>query len=449
MPIKKVKKTTKAKSAPRKTKDSLQTPKGTKDILGEEYFSTQGFLEKASEIAMYYGFQPIETPIFEKEEIFNPVGEYSDIVQKEMYLLKTKGGDHLALRPEGTAPIMRAYIQHGMHAKPQPVMFYYGGPYFRYENPQRGRMREMRQFGLEMLGTDKSIADACVIKVLLTILDEAGLKDMTVHINSLGDKDCRTSYKRALTSYFKKHAGKLNAHEKDVLKYNPLRLLDSKNPALVEAKEEAPESIDYLTGPAKQHFKEVLEYLDSMDITYQMDSTLVRGLDYYSRTVFEIKSSKTNESDEENESANIEVAGGGRYDYLAKALGSKKEVPSVGGAIGISRLISLGYGSKLTPRILKKPKVYFIQLGFEAKLKSLTAIEILRKAKLPIRQSLSKDSLSQQLAMAERLQIPWVIILGQKEVLENTVIVRNMNDRSQKTVSIEKLADYIKKMIAK
>ncbi len=438
-------------AAPKKAKITPTAPKGMRDIRGDEYFDVQGFIEKAAEIAIYYGFAPIETPILEKEELYAPVGEYTDIVKKEMYSLRTKGGDRLAMRPEGTSAIVRAYIEHGMHTQPQPVMFYYSGPYFRHDKPQRGRFREFRQFGLEVLGTEKSIADAIIIRVLLTILNEAGVENVCVEINSLGDKDCRTAYKRALASYFKKHTNKLSSDAKDLLKNNPLRLLDSKDPEIEKLKDAAPQSIEFLQGPAKQHFKEVLEYLDALDITYQINSNLVRGLDYYNRTAFEFKEILSDEDVEEKEEKKrpIEFGGGGRYDYLGRMLGARRPVPAVGGAIGVDRILMLTKHKNLTPRIVKKPKVFFIQLGFEAKLKSLCVVEILRKGRLPVKHSLSKDGLTSQLAMAEKLKIPWVIIMGQKEVLENSIIVRNMADRSQKTVKIEALADYIKDAIAK
>jgi histidyl-tRNA synthetase len=443
----------------KEAKENFQTPKGMRDIIGDEVFAYQGFFEKAQEVALYYGFTPIETPHLEFEDVFTrAVGEYTDIAQKEMYTLKTKGGDPLALRPEGTAAIARAYIEHGMHTWPQPVMLYYGGSFFRHENTQRGRLREFKQFGLEILGSEKSIADATIIKVFATILDELGIKGITIDINSLGDKDCRASYKKALFNYFKKHSNVLGAHEKELLQKNPLRILDSKNPAVMELVKDAPESLEHLTGASKQHFKEVLEYLDALSIPYRVNSRLVRGLDYYSRTVFEILEAPIEEPAVEGEEAPtkkeathapLAIASGGRYDYLGKALGSRKDIPAVGGAIGVDRLLMLPEAKRLKPRVLKTPKVFFIQLGFEAKLKSLAVIDILRKAKLPLKQTLSKDSLSIQLGMAERLGVPWVIILGQKEVIENSVIIRNMEDRSQQSVPIPELADYIKKVVAK
>lgn len=455
----------KEKKPKAKKQFELKSPRGVHDIMGEEYFSYQGFFEKAEEIALYYGFQPIETPILEQEELFTrSVGEFSDIAQKEMYTLRTRGGDKLALRPEGTAPIIRAYAEHGMHTRPQPVLLYYRGPFFRHDKPQRGRFREFRQFGVEAIGSDKSIVDALIIRLFLAILEEVGITNLTVDVNSLGDKECRTEYKKALVAYFRKHTGKLNTEGKALLKNNPLRLLDSKDPVICELKDEAPETMEFLQGPSKQHFKEVLEYLDSMDVNYRINGNLVRGLDYYSRTVFEIVETQEdaeneNDSDEkegekkkekkEEQPRALELGGGGRYDLLGKMLGTRRPLPAVGGALGVDRILMHEKVKKLDPRIIKKPKVFFIQLGFDAKLKSLPLIDNLRHAKIPIQQSLSKDKLSVQLASVEKLGVPWVIILGEKEVIDGTVMVRDMHDRSQKTVKQEELVTYLKKHIAR
>jgi histidyl-tRNA synthetase len=261
--------------------------KGMSDIIGEEYYAYSGFFEKASEIAMYYGFKPIETPILEKEELFlSGVGQDTDIVEKEMYSLKTKGGDHLVMRPEGTAPIMRAYVEHGMQSWTQPVMLYYKGPFFRHENPQKGRTRQFQSFGLEILGSAKAIADATVIHTTMIILKEAGLENLVLNINSIGDKECRPKYIRELANHYKKHLGELCADCKRRIKENPLRLLDCKNPKCQEVKESAPSSITHLCDECRSHFKEVLEYLEALNIPYRINNNLVRGLDYYSRTVF-------------------------------------------------------------------------------------------------------------------------------------------------------------------
>ena len=265
------------------------SPKGMRDIMNEEYYGFQGFFEKAQEVAVYYGFKPIETPIMEHEEIFtSSIGVGTDIVDKEMYTLKTKGGDHLALRPEHTAPLMRAYIEHGMQTMPQPVMFYQYGPIFRHDKPQRGRYRQFWQFDLDSLGSDKSIMDALVIKAGMSILEDAGAENLSININSIGDKECRSGFVRELTNYYRKHINQLPGVDRERLKTNPLRILDSKEEKTKELNVGAPDSISFLCASCKKHFKEVLEYLEEMNIPYSINKTLVRGVSYYTRTVFEI-----------------------------------------------------------------------------------------------------------------------------------------------------------------
>ena len=419
----------------------VSSPKGMRDLMNEEYYSFQGFFEKAQEIAVYYGFKPIETPMLENEEIFTTsIGQGTDIIDKEMYTLKTKGGDHLALRPEHTAPLMRAYIEHGMQSMPQPVMLYHYGPVFRHDKPQRGRYRQFWQFDLDSLGSDKSIMDALVIKVGISILEEAGAGNLSIDINSIGDKECRNGYIKELTSYYRKHINQLPGVDRERLKINPLRVLDSKEEKTKEINENAPDSVSYLCPSCKKHFKEVLEYLEEMNIQYNINKNLVRGLSYYTRTVFEVYTPS------EEGGLPVQVASGGRYDYLARQIGGKKDVPSVGFSMGVDRVVGSKWYKKLSPRILKKPKIYFIQLGSEAKLKSLNIIEILRKAHIPIAQSLSKDSLGSQLAIAEKLSIPYSLIFGVKEALDNAVIVRDMSNRSQDTIKLNKLLEYLKKL---
>jgi len=437
------------KKKTKKDEGELQSVKGMRDLIGEEVFCLQGFMEKAAEIALYYGFQPIETPVLEKTDLFSRgVGDVTDIVEKEMYTLRTRGGDKLALRPEGTAAVMRAYFENGMQAKPQPIMLYYSGPFFRHEKPQKGRYRQFYQFGFEILGTKKSVADATVIRLTTLILAEAGITNVKVKINSIGDDESRTVYRRELLTYYKKNARNICADCRERLKKNPLRVLDCKEPKCQPIKGEAPEIISYLNPESKQHFKEVLEYLEMMNVPYEIDNTLVRGLDYYSHTVFEVVTATEDQEAVEGEEVapELALAAGGRYNYLSKMLKAKKDVPGVGGSIGVDRIISLPNYAKLAPRIVKKPKVFFIQLSFEAKLKCFEVIEILRQAKIPVAQSLSKDSIGAQLAIAEKMKVPYTLILGQKEAMENTVIVRNMDTRSQDTVPIDSLAQYIKKM---
>lgn len=438
--MKKPKEKSKAKGKQR----DLSTPKGMRDIMNEEYYNFQGFFEKAQEVAVYYGFKPMETPMMEHEDTFtSSIGIGTDIIDKEMYTLKTKGGDHLALRPEHTAPLMRAYIEHGMQNMPQPVMTYQYGPIFRHDKPQAGRYRQFWQFDIDSLGSEKSIMDALVIKAGMTILEEAGASNLSIDINSIGDKECRGQYIKELVNYYKKHLKDLPTIDRERLKTNPLRILDSKEEKTKEINEQAPDSLSFLCPSCKKHFKEVLEYLEEMGINYNLNKNLVRGLSYYTRTVFEIYT----ESKAEDGSINtIQVASGGRYDYLAKALGGKKDVAAVGFSIGVDRVISSPWYKKLSPRIMKKPKIYFIQLGGEAKLKSLNIVETLRKAHIPLAQSLSKDSLGAQLAIAEKLSIPYALIFGVKEALDDSVIVRNMETRSQETVKLKKLLEYLKEL---
>lgn len=420
------------------TPHELQTPKGTRDIIGDTYYKFQGLFEKAQEVAVYYGFKPIETPILEHEHVFtSAVGVGTDIIDKEMYTLKTKGGDYLAMRPEQTAGLMRAYVEHGMQSLPQPVLLYHSGPVFRHDNPQKGRYRQFYQFDVDALGSENSILDALIIKTLISILEDAGAKNLVVNINSIGDKESRPAYLKALVAYYKKHTKDLPEIDQERLKTNPLRILDSKHPLTKTLNESAPDSISFLSSNGKKHFKKVLQYLDDMNITYEIDKLLVRGLSYYTHTVFEIM--------EKNEDGTMQtIAGGGRYDYLGKMIGSKKDIPAVGGSLGMDRIVERPWFKNLAPRILKRPKIFFVQLGFEAKLKSLQVIEILRKAKIPVEQSISKDSLGSQLGMAEKLGVPYALIFGQKEALEESVIVRNMQTRSQETIKISALCDYIK-----
>ena len=426
-------------------KEPAQTSKGMRDLIGEELFGYQGFFEKASEVALYYGFKPIETPMVEDIRIYlSGIGEGTDVVDKELYSLKTKGGDVLALRPEFTAGVMRSYIQQGMQSLPQPVQLYSHGPCFRHDKPQKGRYREFYQFNMEILGTDKSIADATIIRLTMLILEEAGLKNLTLEINSIGDKECRPAYRKELVNYYKKHVSEICADCKARLKTNPLRMLDCKEERCQPVKAGAPTSVSFLCDTCKHQFKEVLEYLETLGVEYAINNHLVRGLDYYTKTVFEIKlKDATNEDG--TISQGLSVASGGRYDYLAKVLGNKKEVPGVGVGIGADRVLMEEHAA-LMPRIVKKPKMYFIQLGFDAKLKSLLVTEILRKCRIPVSHSLSKDSLGTQLGMAEKLDVPYALILGQREVFDNTIIVRNMANRSQEIIKIDKLAEHLKKI---
>ena len=434
-----------------KTKNMLQTPKGMHDILADEYVFYQSVFEKAEKVASYYGFQPIQTPILEKTELFTVgVGAATDIVEKQMYSFRTKGGDHLSLIPEMTAPIMRAYLEHGMHTLPQPVMLWRKGSCFRHENPQKGRTREFQQFDLEIIGEPKPIAEVIVIRVLKSIFEELDFPPLIVHINSIGDKECRPAYRKELVSYYRRKINNLCPDCKRRLKENPLRLLDCKEEKCIELKDGAPQMANHLCSSCKQHFREVLEALDSADIFYALDNHLVRGLDYYTRTVFEIFSAQGGSAsggEKEVSTTSNALAGGGRYDYLAKTL-SKKDFPAMGAAIGVDRIVQLMHDKKILPKQKKQPKVFLIQLGNAAKYKSLEIIEMFRKAHLPLNQSISKDSLRGQLNLASKLDMAYALILGQQEVLKNSIILRDMKLGNQETINFRDLVEVIKKKIA-
>lgn len=438
--------------------DLLHSPKGTRDLLGEDYELQKEISEKAEKIAAYYGFSPIETPHIEKEKLFTTtLGETSDIVEKQMYTIRTKGGDHLVLRPEYTAPVMRAYLEHGMHTLPQPVMLYYNGALFRHENPQKGRLREYHSFGLEILGAQDEIADALILRLTTLILKEIGVKSYIVNINSIGDKDCAPIYKKELISFLRKKTSHLCNDCKRRLKTNPLRVLDCKEEKCKEIISDAPQMIDFLCEDCNKHFKTVLEYLDELNIPYILDNCLVRGLDYYSRTVFEIfeeiqeeeNAPKKDTEEEKEKQSKIALAAGGRYDYLGQMIAGKN-VPGVGVGIGIERLTLIlkeQINTAKEKRKQKTPKIYLIQLGELAKRKSLLLLEDLRKAHIPVNHSLSKDSLRGQLKSAANLNSEISLIIGQKEALENNVIARNMETGSQEIIEISKIAEYLKEKI--
>ncbi len=426
----------------------MQTVKGFRDILGKEYFREKGVIEKAEDIANYYGFSPLEIPMVEYTHIFERgIGAETDVVSKELFSMKTKGGDQVSLRPEFTAGVMRAYIENGWSAVPQPVMVYNYGSLFRHDKPQKGRYREFKQFNLEMLGTDKAIADAMIIKTSVAILEEVGIENVVVQVNSIGDSDSRKRFVKEIATYYKKNSKKLCDTCKIRLATSPLRLLDCKEENCVTLKADAPKAMNSLNPESKRHFKEVLEYLESTGVNYELNHHLVRGLDYYSHTVFEFEHCfEEITAGGEKIERTLSIGGGGRYDYLGKLMGSKKDIPAVGVALGIDRILLMPGTEHVESKLNKKPKIFFVQIGLEAKLKSLAIVEMLRKAHVGMAQSLSKDSLGVQLGMAERLDVPYVLIFGQKEAQEGVVIVRNMATHSQETVAMDHIVEYIKKL---
>jgi histidyl-tRNA synthetase len=424
-------------------KPKFQSPTGMHDILPEEQRYFQRIYDLVEKEANFYEFQRIETPILEETELFSRgIGLATDIVGKQMYSFKTKGGDYLTLRPEGTASVVRAFIQHGMQNLPQPVKLWYFGPFFRYEHPQAGRFRQFWQFGFEILGEENPVVDAQIIQIFYNILKEIRLKKLIIEINSIGDSSCRPYYKKLLANYFRSRESALCSDCKRRLRENPLRILDCKEEKCQPVISHAPQMVDHLCEECHKHFREVLEFLDELELPYHLNPHLVRGLDYYTKTVFEIY-----EDSEEGRRVGA-LVGGGRYDNLVKILGGK-DTPACGGASGIERIISLmkQKGIGFPPPVF--PKIFLAQLGNLAKRKSLKLLEDFRKAKILIAESFGRDSLKAQLSRANKIGVKYTLILGQKEALEGTIIIRDMATGKQEIVKLDKVVGEVKKRLKK
>jgi histidyl-tRNA synthetase len=427
----------------------FQSPTGMHDILGKDMMYFQKIEKICQNVADFYRFRRIETSILEDTKLFEKgTGFSTDIVQKEMFSLRTKGGDYLTLRPEGTPGIVRSYLQKGMENLPKPIKFWHLGPFFRYERPQAGRFREFNQFGFESIGVDKPIIDVQIIQIFFNILKEIGFKDLTIEINTIGCPECRSEYKRKLIKYLKSNQSSLCSDCRRRLKENPLRILDCKNEKCQEVIKSAPQMIEHLCKDCHSHFKNVLELLEELELPYSLNPYLVRGLDYYTRTVFEIfpNLSEKEEKSLGQEGGKIALAGGGRYDNLVKLLGGK-ETPACGGAAGVERIIRLMkvMGKKIPAK--KQPQVFLAQVGASSKRKALKIFEDLRKNNIKVAEAFYKDSLVEQLKIADKLGIKFVLILGQKEAIDNEIIIRHMDTGKQTIVPLKKIVRHLKKII--
>lgn len=418
----------------------LQTIRGMKDILPEDIKYFQFIFKEAEDLLKIAGFSKISTPILEYTELFErTVGQSTDIVEKEMYIFQDKGGESISLRPEMTAPICRAYIQHGMDNWPKPVKLYYIEPNFRYERPQKGRQRQFWQVGFEVLGTADPISDAEVISLTIQLLRKWQIKNFSLQINSIGCPRCRAKYKKPLISYYDKNFEVICDDCKRRILKNPLRVLDCKNKKCFKIKEKAPQILDYLCDECSLHFKGVLEYLDELEILYELNPYLVRGLDYYTKTAFEILPKGEEDSD-------ISFGGGGRYDNLIETLGGSS-VPGCGVAFGVERIIDFLLENKIKIKEEKKPSVFVVQLGEKAKRKALILVKMLREAEIASSCALSKESLKSQLKIANKMGTPLVLILGEQEVLEDTIILRDMNSGIQEVIQFSEIVFEVKKRL--
>jgi len=425
-------------------KIKYQTLTGMHDILPEDQVYFRRVQKVVESVAGSYSFEKIETPILEYTEVFQKaIGDETDIIGKEMYTFRTKGGDMVSLRPEGTAAIMRSYLENGMHNKPQPVKLWYQGPFFRYERPQAGRFRQFHQYGFEAIGDASPSIDSQIIQMSYDVLKELGFKNISIEVNSIGDGECRPYFRKILTSYFKSRRASLCTDCQRRLKDNPLRILDCKEEKCQRVKAGAPQSIDHLCEKCHAHFKEVLEFLDELQLPYTLNPYLVRGLDYYTKTVFEIV-----ETTEDGKTLGS-LTGGGRYDVLSKMLGGN-EVPACGSAAGIERIVSLMKSREMkTGKKEETPQIFLAQLGQMAKRKSLKLFEEFRDAKIPVAESFSKDSLRTQLRNANKMNIKWVLIFGQKEALEDFITLRDMDTGIQKEIKLDKIVEEMKNKIKK
>jgi len=414
-----------------------QAARGTTDILPEEQPYWRYIEQKAADICRLYGYERIDTPIFEDTSLFSrSAGEYSDIVQKEMYTFEDRGGNSLTLKPEGTPTVCRAYIQHGMSNRPQPVKLYYVTPIFRYDRPQAGRYRQHYQFGCEAIGEADASLDAEVIEMAWQFFRSLGLTRLTLQINSIGCKQCRPGYLAELTEYYAGYKAKLCKDCKIRLVKNPLRLLDCKQEGCQRLAESAPKNVAYLCADCKEHFDRLQKYLEFLGILFKVNHRLVRGLDYYTRTVFEIQP--------EEEGAQSTLGGGGRYDYLIEELGGKP-TPGIGLGIGIERTILNLKKENIAVPVLPGLKVLMTNVGEEARDESMKIAAMLRREGISAASTAGGKSLKAQLRQANSLGVRYAIIIGEDEIKTGTVTVRDMADSSQKTIPLGDLPSFLRK----
>jgi len=413
-----------------------KSPRGTSDILPEEYVYWKYIEEKAAFLCQLYGYQPLSTPIFEDAQLFTQtVAGGTDIVDKEMYIFEDKNGQELALRAEGTAPVCRAYLEHGLFNLAQPVKLYYIGPAFRYERPQSGRYRQHHQVGFEALGEADPALDAEVIEMAWQFFLSLGLSGVSIQLNSIGCKLCRPGYLEVLKQHYSSYTDRLCPDCKARLTRNPLRLLDCKKASCQNIAKTAPKIPDYLCHECQLHFQSVQKYLGTLSIPFQLNHRLVRGLDYYTRTVFEVEP-----QEKEGQST---LGGGGRYDDLIEALGGKP-TPGVGFAAGLERIILNLKGQHLDIPPLPRPDVFIAYLGHEAKIQAMKIAAELRKAEIATIMATGDKSLKGQMRQANSLGSTNVLILGEQESRNRNVILRDMRNGEQQTIPLAEIARMLK-----
>ena len=413
-----------------------QAVKGTQDILPADRAYWRYVTEQMHAVSALFGLQQIDTPIFEETSLFvRGVGEGTDIVDKEMYSFQDKGGDDLTLRPEFTAGVMRAFIEHGMHVLPRPVKLYSIGPIFRHDRPAAGRYRQFHQFNVEMLGEMDPAVDLDVMSVAWMLLTRLGYRGLNFQLNSTGCPKCRPGYRAALVTYFKDYEDRLNEVDRRRLAINPLRLLDSKEEAIQPFLDAAPHSADYLCDECTSHLATLRGYLDALEMPHTINFRLVRGLDYYTKTVFEVWA--------EGIGAQSAVCGGGRYDGLIEELGGPP-TPGIGFAMGIERIILALQQQGITPPALAEPRVQVSPLGEAARLPAIRLVNDLRAAEIGALLAFGGRSLKSQLKSADKAGVAYTVILGDTELANGVAVVRDMASSQQETVAADGIVDWLR-----
>ncbi len=410
-----------------------QAPRGVQDWYGEE-MRKRAYVEKlARETARAYHMEEIITPIFEHTELFQRgVGTDTDVVQKEMYTFIDKGDRSITLKPEGTAGVMRAYLEHAMYGQPAPTKLFYVTPAFRYEKPQKGRLRQHHQFGVEMVGSESPMAELEVISFVTELLGKFGLKDVTLHINSIGCKNCRKAYNDALLSYLRKYENDLCPTCRERMGKNPLRVLDCKVDTCKKIVADAPRTIDYLDEDCRAHFEELKSLLTDLAIPYEIDTGIVRGLDYYTKTVFEFVNSD-----------GFTLCGGGRYDGLIHEIEEKQDIPSVGFGMGIERILYFMDNEGVAFPAAEPVELYVGILGKEARARAYQIVSSLRKQGHIVETDYMDRSVKAQMKYANKLGAKKTLIIGSQELEENQAKLKDMETGEQTDVALDGIAEAL------
>ena len=414
-----------------------KAPRGTKDITPKDAYKWNYVENKFREICSLFGYEEMRTPVFEHTELFKrSVGDTTDIVQKEMYSFTDKGGRDITLKPEGTAGVVRAFIENKLYADTQPTKLFYITPCFRYERPQAGRQRQFHQFGIEALGSDKPSLDAEVIALAVQFFTEVGLKDLAVSINSVGCPTCRAEYNARLKEYLDKKSDVLCETCLERKDKNPMRVIDCKNPTCKENLNDIPFMVDHICDDCKDHFEKLQTYLKEMDINFVVDKTIVRGLDYYKKTAFEIISNDIG--------SQSTVCGGGRYDGLVEQLGGPKGVSGIGFGLGAERLLLTMENNNIEIENPYSTDIFLVTIGDEAKTKSFKLLKDLRTNHISAENDHLDRSVKAQFKYSDKINAKFTIVIGDDELANDTATLKNMSTSEQTTIKLSEIVQELK-----